>query len=84
MAKWQCIAPGFLFSSHWLGICILLAMQALYFLKCRGSTGRGVLICAMVLACAFGMVQMIHQVVFTAMFVQLLRSAGTVEAIGTL
>ncbi|KAJ7819825.1 hypothetical protein B0H13DRAFT_2378146 [Mycena leptocephala] len=43
-----------------------------------------VLICAMMLACAFGMVQMIHQVFFTAMFVQLLRSAGTVEAIGTL
>ncbi|KAJ7816118.1 hypothetical protein B0H13DRAFT_1923759 [Mycena leptocephala] len=62
----------------------IIKSAASYFLKCRGSTGRGVLICAMMLACAFGMVQMIHQVVFTAMFVQLLRSAGTVEAIGTL
>jgi hypothetical protein len=59
-------------------------MQASYFLKRRGSTGsgRGVLICAMMLACVFGMVQMIHQVVFTAMFVQLLRSATTVDALG--
>ncbi|KAJ7816117.1 hypothetical protein B0H13DRAFT_2137182 [Mycena leptocephala] len=37
----------------------------------------------MMLAGVFGIVHMIHQVVFTTMFVQLLHSAGTVEGIGT-
>ena len=58
-------------------------MQASYFLKRRGSAGRGALICSMMLAGVFGIVHMVHQVVFTTMFVQLLHSAGTVEGIGT-
>ncbi|KAJ7928137.1 hypothetical protein B0H13DRAFT_2551165 [Mycena leptocephala] len=85
--EWALVVTNIIESASSLffnGICILLAMQASYFLKRRGSAGRGVLICAMMLACVFGIVQMIHQVVFTAMFVQLLHSAETVDAIGTL
>ncbi|KAJ7819815.1 hypothetical protein B0H13DRAFT_1921533 [Mycena leptocephala] len=85
--EWEFVVANIIQSASSLflnGICILLATQASYFLKRRGSAGRGALICAMMLACVFGIVHMIHQVVFTAMFVQLLLSAGTVDAIGTL
>jgi hypothetical protein len=63
------------------GICILLAMQACYFLTRRAASGRGVLICAMIVACSFAILQMSYQVVFTAMFVRLLRSAEIAETI---
>ncbi|KAJ7367187.1 hypothetical protein DFH08DRAFT_186989 [Mycena albidolilacea] len=63
------------------GICILLAMQACYFLNRRAASGRGVLICAMIVACSFAILQMSYQVVFTAMFVRLLRSVEIAETI---
>jgi hypothetical protein len=63
------------------GICILLAMQACYFLNRRAASGRGVLICAMIVACSFAILQMGYQVVFTAMFVRLLRSVEIAETI---
>ncbi|KAJ7816918.1 hypothetical protein B0H14DRAFT_2843644 [Mycena olivaceomarginata] len=64
-----------------VGICILLAMQACYFLNRRAASGRGVLICAMIVACSFAILQMGYQVVFTAMFVRLLRSVEIAETI---
>ncbi|KAF8132188.1 hypothetical protein K438DRAFT_1884919 [Mycena galopus ATCC 62051] len=58
------------------GICILLALQGCYFLSRRTSSGRGVLVWAMIIACAFSILHMSYQVAFTAMFVRLLRAAG--------
>ncbi|KAJ7818520.1 hypothetical protein B0H14DRAFT_2839236 [Mycena olivaceomarginata] len=63
------------------GVCILLAMQACYFLNRRAASGRGVLICAMIVACSFAILQMSYQVAFTAMFVRLLRSVKITETI---
>ncbi|KAJ7367190.1 hypothetical protein DFH08DRAFT_949169 [Mycena albidolilacea] len=63
------------------GVCILLAMQACYFLNRRAASGRGVHICAMIVACSFAILQMSYQVVFTAMFVRLLRSVEIAETI---
>ncbi|KAJ7819821.1 hypothetical protein B0H13DRAFT_2378142 [Mycena leptocephala] len=51
--EWEFVVANIIESASSLflnGICILLAMQASYFLKRRGSAGRGVLICAMMLA----------------------------------
>ncbi|KAJ7818518.1 hypothetical protein B0H14DRAFT_2839217 [Mycena olivaceomarginata] len=56
-------------------------MQACYFLNRRAASGRGVLICAMIVACSFAILQMGYQVVFTAMFVRLLRSVEIAETI---
>ncbi|KAF7364964.1 hypothetical protein MVEN_00367200 [Mycena venus] len=61
------------------GICILLALQACYFLNRRESSRRGVLICAMIVACAFAIVQMCYQVAFTTMLVRLLHVAEIAE-----
>ncbi|KAF8171902.1 hypothetical protein K438DRAFT_1851816, partial [Mycena galopus ATCC 62051] len=63
------------------GICILLAVQACYFLRRRGSSGSGVLICAMILFCGLAIAQMIHQVVVTAMLLRLHHSAWTIETV---
>ncbi|KAF7364963.1 hypothetical protein MVEN_00367100 [Mycena venus] len=61
------------------GVCILLAVQACYFLSRRRSSGRAALICAMIVACSFAIAQMIHQVVVTAMLLGLHHSAGIAE-----
>ncbi|KAF8132170.1 hypothetical protein K438DRAFT_829830 [Mycena galopus ATCC 62051] len=66
---------------HPTGICILLAIQAYYFLRRRGSSGCGVLICAMILFCGLAIAQMIHQVVVTAMLLRLHHSAWTIETV---
>ncbi|KAF7348373.1 Rtt106 domain-containing protein [Mycena sanguinolenta] len=57
------------------GMCILLALQACYFLSHRKSSGRGVLIWAMVGACIFSILQMGYQVGFTVKFARLLHAA---------
>ncbi|KAJ7818512.1 hypothetical protein B0H14DRAFT_3147798 [Mycena olivaceomarginata] len=61
------------------GTCILLAAQACYFLSKRRSPGRGVLICAVMVACGLAIAQMVHQVVVTAMMMGLHHAAETTE-----
>ncbi|KAF7348372.1 hypothetical protein MSAN_01791200 [Mycena sanguinolenta] len=61
------------------GICIVLALQASYFLNRRTSSGRGVLIWAMGVACAFSILQMGYQVGFTVKFVRLQLAAELSE-----
>ncbi|KAJ7625331.1 hypothetical protein DFH06DRAFT_1229172 [Mycena polygramma] len=63
------------------GICIMLAVQACYFLIGRVFPGRNILICTSITACALAIVQMIYQIVFTATFLRLLQSAEVGERI---
>ncbi|KAJ6508450.1 hypothetical protein C8R45DRAFT_1168576 [Mycena sanguinolenta] len=63
------------------GICILLALQACYFLSRRTSSGRGVLIWAMAVACAFSILQMGYQVGFTVKFARLQLAAEIEEIV---
>ncbi|KAJ7625330.1 hypothetical protein DFH06DRAFT_742864 [Mycena polygramma] len=75
---WAIVLPNLLMSASSLffnGICIMLAVQACYFLMRRAFPGRNILICTTIAACALGIVQMIHQVVFTAKFLRMLQSA---------
>ncbi|KAJ6508448.1 hypothetical protein C8R45DRAFT_1089624 [Mycena sanguinolenta] len=64
------------------GICILLALQACYFLSHRTSAGRRVLMLAMVGACIFSILQMGYQVGFTVKFARLLHAAEFAETAG--
>ncbi|KAJ7816120.1 hypothetical protein B0H13DRAFT_2380593 [Mycena leptocephala] len=63
------------FESDWAAVLpqIIQSASSLFL------NGRSVLICAMTVAFILGTLQMIYQVVFTAMLLKLLHSAGTVE-----
>ncbi|KAJ6462005.1 hypothetical protein C8R47DRAFT_1158719 [Mycena vitilis] len=81
---WAIVLSNLLMSASSLffnGICIMLAVQACYFLMRRAFPGRNILICTTMAACTLGMVQMIHQVVFTARFLRLLQSAEADETL---
>ncbi|KAJ6452559.1 hypothetical protein C8R47DRAFT_1083712 [Mycena vitilis] len=72
-------AQGSLFFN---GICIMLVVQACYFLVSRVVfPGRNILICTTIAACALAMAQVINQVVFTATFLRLLQSAEVGETL---
>ncbi|KAJ7818526.1 hypothetical protein B0H14DRAFT_3473760 [Mycena olivaceomarginata] len=82
-AGWILVFPeiiGSVTALFFNGICVLLTLLACYFLRCQRPSGYRVLICAMAVLCVFGLAQMIEQVVFTAILLRLMRSAGVVEA----
>ncbi|KAJ7134855.1 hypothetical protein C8R44DRAFT_771645 [Mycena epipterygia] len=85
-ADWAAVAPEIVKSASSLflnGICIVLAILALYFSCHRGSPARHVLVCTIAVACTFAIAHMLHQVVFTVFLLRFLYSAGVAgETVG--
>ncbi|KAJ7451582.1 hypothetical protein FB451DRAFT_1283677 [Mycena latifolia] len=82
---WAVVSPEIIKSATALflnGICILLAVLALYFLVRRRSAGRHVFVCAIVVLSVFAIAQMIHQVVITGLMLRL-YSVAAGDAIAT-